>query len=51
VLAAIDDEGGITAKVQKAGLAVGKYYLRLSAAPGAPPNHTFAYRWSIKLSP
>jgi cysteine-rich repeat protein len=51
VLAANDDEGGITAKVQKTGLAVGKYYLRLSAAPGAPPNHTFAYRWSIKLSP
>lgn len=51
ILAANDDEGGITAKVQKTGLAVGKYYLRLSAAPGAPPNHTFSYRWSIKLTP
>ncbi|MBM4357036.1 MAG: DVUA0089 family protein [Deltaproteobacteria bacterium] len=51
ILAANDDMGGITAKVSKTGLAVGTYYLRLSAAPGAPPNHTFAYRWSVKLTP
>lgn len=51
VLAENDDMGGVTAKVSKTGLAVGTYYLRLSASPGAPPNHTFAYRWSIKLTP
>ncbi len=49
VLAQNDDNGGPAAKIIKTGLAVGKYYLRLKKAPGAPPNHTFAYRWSLKL--
>jgi len=49
IIASNDDNGGTAAKILKGGLAVGKYYLRLKAAPGAPPNHTFAYRWSLKL--
>lgn len=49
VLASNDDNGGPAAKIIKTGLPVGKYFLRLKAAPGAPKKHTFAYRWSLKL--
>ena len=52
VLAKNDDgANGVIAKISYPGLAVGTYYLRLKASPGAPPKHTFTYRWSLMLTP
>jgi cysteine-rich repeat protein len=51
VLAKDDDSKGVTAQVSHDYLTPGKYYLRLKAAPGAPPNHAFGYQWYVKLGP
>ena len=51
VLKSDDDSNGVTAQITYLGLSIGKYYLRLKAAPGAPPKHVFSYRWSLKLTP